>query len=365
MAKMNTEKRKEYVARLTKKSGEPGVDLDNYMTSLNAALAYYNTNFDNKTKRRWAIEHINGIDQVMASDINRIEEDFQFRSFGTVARILANGNVLQDKELKWFSMRLAELKNLIPIVKSVVVDTTPKVVVPTVQDHILNKAREICAIIDGEIDEFVAAGCPKEFKFSVTSKAYNAPIAKHLIAFYKDHVAELAEVLDGKDEQLNEGYGNFKRMELKRFHSLLESFVADAEQVTKTVFRKPRARKAKPAAEIVKRLKFKVSDEDYGIQSVSPYKIVGASELWVFNTKYKKLQVYRAIDNDTLTVKGTSVLNYNTVTTQSKTLRKPELVGAYAKLGKRTLNTTFKDLTTKPTTPNGRINEECILLAVF
>ena len=47
------------------------------------------------------------------------------------------------------------------------------------------------------------------------------------------------------------------------------------------------------------------------------------------------------------------------------TLRKPEEFFKGLSMGKRALNGAIKKLTTKPTTPNGRINEECVLLGAF
>ena len=363
MAKMNTEQRLAFVA--AQKGNEPVINQDRYTSSLNAALNYYNEQHDNKEKRKWALTYIAKTDKKLAVELNKISEDWEFRSYGTLARLIMRGSELQEKEQSWMRKRLTQLKNLVPTTSTAVVEEVVKTNVVSIQERILEKAREIAGEIDGSIDDFILAGCPKDFKISVSIKSLNAPIAKHISSFYVRQKKELEEVLEGKDAQLVEGYSNFTKIQIKRFIALLDSIIGDAEQVKKTVVRKPRARKAKPAAEIVKRLKFKQSDETYGIQSVAPYKIIGASELWVFNTKYKKLQVYRAVDNDTLTVKGTTILNYNTTTSASKTLRKPELVKDYAKLSKRPLNTTFKDIKTKATVPNGRVNEECIIMAVF
>jgi hypothetical protein len=102
---------------------------------------------------------------------------------------------------------------------------------------------------------------------------------------------------------------------------------------------------------------------ELGIKSVIPEKIIGSSEVWVFNTKYKKLQVYRSVG--ALGIKGTSILNYDVATSGSKTLRKPELVKGYADMTKRNLAQEFKNLKTKEAAVNGRINEDCVILRVF
>jgi hypothetical protein len=127
----------------------------------------------------------------------------------------------------------------------------------------------------------------------------------------------------------------------------------------------PRKRKEKPAGVVVAKMKFKKEDTEYGIKSVIASSIVNSQELWVFNTKYKKLQVYRASDPKGLSVKGTTVIGYDPSNSGSRTLRKPELVSSYQGMGKRPINSAYKALTTKEQAVNGRINEECILLKVF
>jgi hypothetical protein len=47
------------------------------------------------------------------------------------------------------------------------------------------------------------------------------------------------------------------------------------------------------------------------------------------------------------------------------TLRKPDEFFKGLSLGKRALNTAIKTLRTKPAVPNGRFNEETILLGAF
>jgi hypothetical protein len=66
-----------------------------------------------------------------------------------------------------------------------------------------------------------------------------------------------------------------------------------------------------------------------------------------------------------LGVKGTTVVGFSVKDSLSYTLRKPEEFFKDTSIGKRALNAAIKKLTTKPTTPNGRINEECILLGAF
>ena len=99
------------------------------------------------------------------------------------------------------------------------------------------------------------------------------------------------------------------------------------------------------------------------LTSEKPEKIIGSSEVWIYNTKYKKIQAYRSLG--TLGIKGTSILNYDVATSGAKTIRKPELVTGYAGMTKRNIALEFKNLKTKESAVNGRINQDCIILKVF
>ena len=98
--------------------------------------------------------------------------------------------------------------------------------------------------------------------------------------------------------------------------------------------------------------------------SINPEKIIGAMELWVYNTKKNRLGVYYAENSVRgLNVKGSTILNYDSNISIQKKARKPDEV--LKTLTKRTLNKNFKQLTTKDKEVTGRINAQTILLGVF
>jgi hypothetical protein len=98
--------------------------------------------------------------------------------------------------------------------------------------------------------------------------------------------------------------------------------------------------------------------------SINPAEIVGAQELWVYNTKTRKLGKYIASTSDGLTVKGTSVENF-TDKSMSKTLRKPEQqLLEFNKSTKVQLRKFLENIKATETLLNGRINTDTVLLRV-
>ena len=115
----------------------------------------------------------------------------------------------------------------------------------------------------------------------------------------------------------------------------------------------------------MKNLKFQKEDSTYKIASVNPEKILGAQELWCFNTKNKVVSVFRALDRGGLNVKGASITGYDESSSCSKgTGRKPEVVlDKIQKSGKIILRKLMDELKTdKPL--QVRMNENTVLLKV-
>jgi len=92
---------------------------------------------------------------------------------------------------------------------------------------------------------------------------------------------------------------------------------------------------------------------------------VGAKELWIFNTKTRKLGKYVAKEFSELTVKGTSIVNFDEAKSVQKTLRKPEeQLKEFKSAGKVQLRKFLEDIKAVDIKLNGRINEDTILLKV-
>ena len=130
--------------------------------------------------------------------------------------------------------------------------------------------------------------------------------------------------------------------------------------------RKPRKKKVKPASQLVAKVKFKAEDPEYGLKSIAPESIIGATTLITFNTKYRKLTVYQAIDKTGFTVSGTSVKGFNETTSLTKVLRKPkDQLKPFLEGNKAHVKQAFKDVKCKEAVANGRLNEETILIRVL
>lgn len=337
-------------------------------TSIVKALNWYNYHSDAKESKKYTLQYLKE-EKFSKQDIDLLEKvpEEKFCNLGFVCRIKMRGGPLTDSNISWVNSKIQELK------REVEKTVKPKIenkITFSIQDRIAEKSKEIIGEIESVIDDCFlvrdfTAFEPYEIMQTLSVKGVHA---NHVINFFNKRIPEIKEVLSGKDAQLTEGYSNFTKKELKEYLAFIEKIVSDAEKiayVTK-VTRAPRKKKAKPVDKIVSKLIYKVTDTEYKIASVNPTDIVGSSQLWVFNTKTRKLGVYNAIDESGLTVKGTTIQNYNETTSVQKTLRKPDVtLPELIKAGKVTLRKLLSNINAVEQTLTGRINSDTILVRII
>lgn len=346
--------------------GEPEINPLNYQIDLMRALNHYNAAEDNKTKRKWAMAYISRKNKNQAKLLEDLK-DYEFTSLGVICRLKERDQHLEPKELKFIDKRI---KELIALANSTKPTSQIKTVTERPMKPKVDKNEEALAAAVGELhgmlDELLLEDKEVDVESLLKSLNVSSAVAKQIPAKFEKMLAELEEVQLGKDKQLVEGYSNVKKIKLRKLITALKSISTACSQqaVSAKTVRKPRVRKEKPASVLAAKVKYMLEYAELGIKSVHPVNLVGASEVWIFNTKYKKLQAYRALDGQKLSVKGTSLLNYDVSNSSSKTLRKPEQVKDVISMAKKTFATFFKNLKTKDAAVNGRINEECVILKV-
>ena len=254
--------------------------------------------------------------------------------------------------------------------KKEVEEAKPKVVI-SIQERVFEKTRDYISEIEGAIDDcfvlldFKTVFDPYDLMRSLDIKGAHT---KHILPVYQKKLEEIEEAIKGKDEQLVEGYSFLSKKELKEYASLLKRIIDDCAKIAHTakLTRAPRKKKAKPVDKIIEKLQFKKEDNEYKAASINPTDIIGASQLWVFNTKTRKLGCYNATDVGGLNIKGTTLTNFNEETSVQKTIRKPEVVlPATLKAGKVALRKVLTDINAVEQALTGRVNSDIILLRVI
>lgn len=337
----------------------------NYTEDLLRAMNHYNVAFDNKQKRKWVMAYVG---KAAVKDFEEIP-DYQFRGLGAIIRLKQRNQYLAEKELAFIDKRLTELRKLnamekkSSVVENPVKEDIKKPAIDRTEELVNTHLTELCVMLD----EFILNDIEPDFAGYLKTREVPANITKQLPQFFVKNIAEITEALEGEDKQLVEGYSFLKKTKLKKLLKLYESIATVCQQsvVSNKVVRKPRQVKEKPASVLVKAVKYLPEFPELGLKSVPTPTLVNSKEVWIYNTKYKKLQVYRAPKDQTMTVKGTSLLNYDVATSATKTIRKPEQIKEFSGMTRKNFELAFNKLTTKEAAVNGRINDECIILKVW
>ena len=249
----------------------------------------------------------------------------------------------------------------------------PSVYVPTIQERVKEAAYRMTEEIEDAIEGFHVDPenfDPKAFKMLnlLKGKEVKAAHARLIKGFYSKDLAELEELASGKaDEQLKEAYSHRTKKQIKNLIAFYQEIMSACDMLAQEakVNRAPRKTKAVSKDKIVAKLKFMKSNEPLKLVSISPVDIIGASELWIFNTKTRKLGKYVASEFNTLSVKGTTITNFDEFKSVQKTIRKPEeKLKEFKAAGKVQLRKFLEDINATDTKMNGRINEETVLLKV-
>jgi hypothetical protein len=253
-----------------------------------------------------------------------------------------------------------------------VVEVKKDVYVPSIQERVRDASMLMTEEIETAIEAFQTdpeAFDPKSFKVLNLLKAKQAKAAHTRIikTFYERDLAELIEAATTKDEQLKEAYSHLSKVQLRKITAFYQEVVSACEMLAQEakVNRKPKAKKAVPAEKIVAKLKYKKADEPLKLVSINPADILGAKELWTYNTKSRKLGKYVAEEFQDLGVKGTTITGFSEAKSVQKTLRKPaDQIKEFKAAGKVVLRKFLEEINAVDTRMNGRINEDIILLKI-
>ena len=242
----------------------------------------------------------------------------------------------------------------------------------TMQDRMRMQAEEVGALFDQWIDDLMLGkvkSVTKEMDPSaqMTLMGFKAGQARWVRSFYEPELAHIQEVIAGKDKQLVEGYSNVLKSSLLRVEKLLDKIIS-ATNVIETMAkaqRKPRKKKAMSAERLVANVKYCIKHDETGVASVNPVDIIGAKEVWVYNTKTRKLGKYIAKDPAGLTIKGTTIQDFS-ADSIAKNLRKPkEQLKDFMASGKVKLRKFLPGIKAVDVKLNGRLNKDVVILKVF
>ncbi len=350
-------------------SGEPVWDDTKDATQLPKLLNWYSQQRDNADAKKFLITYClrSNKPQTTIDHLNRLDY-WHVGSYGWLARIVSLSPIAESL----FSERLNnKIQDLLSI--SIRAPTSQvKKATTNVQQNIQSSAINYTAMCEEWIDTFIINGYRSDIDPFECFRKENVKLVhiKYVIdALTSKVLKEFKLAYSGEDPELVEGYSGFTRRQLKLLIEFVEKIINDAKRwhdttkIVATGTRKVRVKKAKPPIKQVAKLQYL---KEHGIfKSIKSTDIVGASQLWVFNIKTRMLGVYVCANPHGFSVKGSTILNYDTNASIMKKIRKPDLVlDKVLSGGKVVLRKLLSEIKAKDKPLSGRINKDTLLLRV-
>jgi hypothetical protein len=349
----------------------------NYSYLLHSAAQWVHTEVDSAEVARAFISYADKFKVKNHKTLLKRIPDHEYYTLGKYAYIHLKGAVLPDAYYKQLDAAFVALYARAETAKqtteeSSVVESTRAV--PTIQSRMRDKVGELCGDWEGKLDELVAGTFDID-KFDPYSdmKSQESEIkpnhARIILDLYRTDVAEADAVLLNKDEDVKEAYSHLTAKQRKQFRAFYQKIQDACNTIIGTgrAERKPRVKKAPSKERQVARLKYQVNDPQLAASSINPVSIIGAEQLWIYNTKSRKLGVFIADPMiKALGVKGSTITGYDSSASTWRTVRKPEIIlKGVQRLPRTKLTKLYNDLTTTSTSLRPRISADTILLRVF
>lgn len=339
-----------------------------YDTDIGKSFNWYNQERERKDARDFIKAYVKAnYSKDLLSYFNTLPDSRVNMTYGWAARILTLGGSLSPKHLGAFQTYMKEL--LTPAAGVVIEDIEEEAVSKKgVRENTEGKAREYIGELEGRLDDYLSSGKEFDLGIDLKSKTVPMPYCSYIKSWLDLTLSQYIFVYETDDPDYKEGYSNIGKRKLTGMISLLGQWVEDLNKYAqfKKANRKPRIKKVKPPSVQAAKVKYKKEDTELGVKSIHPSEIVGAEQVWIYNTKYKRLAAYRCDSSQGIQIKGTTLQNYDPDMSDHKSLRKPkEVLKSVLSAGKIQLRRIFEDLTTKDMPLNGRINEECIIVRVI
>ena len=245
-----------------------------------------------------------------------------------------------------------------------------KVNAPSIQDRITAKVNEHILFIEESWEDGIIERKEKHPAPAIKDYLATQEVPPSTVGRIVEHFeAQLAEITEAKaknaDEDLVEAYAHIKPADLKRYVTFYKALLADMNMYKeeKKVARAPRKRKTQTKSKQVANMKYMKKHDGLKLVSINPEDVIDCKELWVYQTKYRKLGKFVAESHSTLAVKGTTIVGFDINGSVQKTLRKPaEQLAEFKKAGKVKLRTFMDEIKAVDIKLTGRINKDTILL---
>lgn len=333
-------------------------------------LRHYNYFYDLKTSVKWAKEWVKK--NRSKTDYKNFSAAEDWRVSLTLAgllKMMLNGAEFDERRMEWIDIHVNEVIIAGKIRLKEKKDTTKTTHRKSPAELVKERSSEFIGEIECIVDEWIDH--EKTYSVYDEMKKVDLPYisAKAVHDYYGPVLEELEELTTKKTKDLVEAYSYMGGIRVqKRFMKFIKSIVDGSEMYmnSKKATRKPRAKKSVSSAQQVAKVNYQKECKEYQIVSIDPVNIVGATQIILFNTKYRTVTFLNSSSKSGFTVKGTTIQDIDNETSSKKKVRKPEpFLKEVAKTTKLKTKKAYEALKTKASEANGRIGKDTIILKAY
>ena len=346
---------------------------EDFEDAMYSTLRHYNYFYDHKESAKWAKAWVKKNYDKKVYSIFAKSEDWRISTtVGAMCKMMDNGATFSERRMNWIDSKIQE------VVKAVNAKQQEKKLEPvSIQrkspaDIVKERTSDFIGAIEETIDMFDSDTHVDWDNYSVYNELQVADLpyntAKAVADYYAPQRDELKELVEDKTEDLVEAYRHLTVRKRKQLLKIVQGIIDDAEKymASKKAVRKPRKKKVTTASQQVSKVKYLQSSNEYKVTSVDPTSIVGAREVYLFNVKTRTATYLVSDASKGFAIKGTTIQHIDAEQSYKKRLRKPEeWLSAMSKITKAKARKSLKDLKTKQSEANGRINADTIVLKVY
>jgi len=358
-----------------------------YNQMLHDALRHYGYFFGVKELKKNVVKWLKAEDATLVDAYKKSTEWRTKPTAGALASMFLAGKPTDDKAYAYIMQNIASAISFNVAdgnVEEEVAEETPSQLVhvsakldryisdPSIQDRITAKVDEHILHIEQTWEDKVFAGEKHpnpEIKEYLAVEGVPAATVGRIVDHFKAQQQEilLSQSKDEENEDFREAYAHLTNPAKTRIKKFYTALIQDLElyQAQKKVARAPRRKKAVDKNKVVAKMQHLKKHDDLKLVSINPATIIDAKELWVYNTRLRKLGTYIAEDMGSLTVRGTTIRGFDPNKSLQKNLRKPaKQLAEFKKLGKVALRKHLKGIKATEIKLSGRITKDVILLKV-
>ena len=346
-----------------------GADEDFDAADILKSINWYVTKSDKRNYKKWTLDWMKD----KRSSWTKEDFDFakrsnlkEFKTYGHYCRMLSRG-FPQVEELT--ATVNTYINNLISLGKRKKESNKEKVVISPkerMENQVTELAGELMNLCDianesimNKTDDYKKTKIYQWLKGNEVGHMQ----AEMLGTVFSPALAELDELLKGEDTQLMEGYSYLGKRQQKNLHKFMSDLVADCLKYSAD--NKPIRKKRKiDPKKIVSKVQYEKQSKEFGIKSVDPINILDSTKVVVYNTKYNTLSVYYACVGQTLSIKGTTIQNFDEDKSESRTIKRPQDAIKTIK-NQTSLDKVWNSQHSMIKSPNGRLNANTVIMKVF